>query len=285
MICDSVALTNPSKHAVTVRLYAADAYNIADGGAFAFTAFKDKPKGVGTWIKLPVTRVTVPAGRAADIPIVVQVPTNVTPGDMAGGVVARDTKVRQGKSVGGVNVGVRAGVGVRLYAQVAGLRHPKLSLTKLNLQLQGGLRSRLVRSRLRDRELPGRQRGQRATLRRSRAARSRRAPGRSTLAKHQFAELLPGSQPVVVTEKVTGTALGQPDRPRARQGHGHRRWSEARSPARSPCGGCPGCRFSAWSCCSGCSAGAWRLRRSRVAHAAAAWTGRGCRHRGAGRHR
>ena len=113
LICDSVALSNSATHAITVQLYAADAYNIAEGGAFAFTAFKDKPKGVGTWIKLPITRVTVPAGRAANIPIVVRVPTDVTPGDTAGGVVARDTKVRQGESVGNVNVGVRAGVGVR----------------------------------------------------------------------------------------------------------------------------------------------------------------------------
>ena len=45
MICDSVALNNPSKQPVTVQLYSADAYNIAEGGAFAFTAFKDKPKG------------------------------------------------------------------------------------------------------------------------------------------------------------------------------------------------------------------------------------------------
>ena len=88
LICDSVALSNSSTHAITVQLYPADAYNIADGGAFAFTAFKDKPKDVGTWIKLPITRVTVPAGRAANIPIVVRVPTNVIPGDAAGGVVA-----------------------------------------------------------------------------------------------------------------------------------------------------------------------------------------------------
>ena len=242
MICDSVALSNSSKHAITVQLYPADAYNIADGGAFAFTAFKDKPKDVGTWIKLPVTRVTVPAGRAANIPIVVRVPTNAIPGDAAGGVVARDTKVRQGESVGDVNVGVRAGVGVRLYAQVAGLLHPKLSLTKLNLHLQGGFTGSIHA----DSATVSYQVANAGNVRLSPQStgtlktRTRTFP----LATHQFAQLLPGSKPVVVTEKVKGLRLGQPDRSRARQGHGQRPRGAARSPRRSPRGGCPGCPSS-----------------------------------------
>lgn len=206
MICDSVALSNSSTHAITVQLYPADAYNIADGGAFAFTAFKDKPKDVGTWIELPITRVTVPAGRAANIPIVVRVPTNAIPGDAAGGVVARDTQVSQGESVGNVNVGVRAGVGVRLYAQVAGLLRPKLSLTKLSLHLQGGFKGSIhagsatvsyqVANSGNTRLSPQ----STGTLK----TRTRTFP----LASHQFNQLLPRSKPVVVTEKVKGLGWG-----------------------------------------------------------------------------
>src|SRR4051812_18955716 len=143
VICDSVALSNSSPHPISVRLYPAHAYNTNAGG-FAFTAFKDRPTGVGTWISLPYGRVTVPAGRSAEIPIVVRVPTNAIPGDTAGGVVAQDTKVRQGKSVGGASLGVRAGVGVRLYAQVAGLRKPKLTVSQLTLDLPSGLRTALL---------------------------------------------------------------------------------------------------------------------------------------------
>jgi hypothetical protein len=207
VICDSVALNNPSKHAVTVRLYSADAYNIADGGGFAFTAFKDKVTGVGTWIKLPVTSVTVPAGRKAEIPIVVRVPTNVTPGDAAGGVVARDTKVRRGESVAGVGVGVRAGVGVRLYAQVAGLLHPKLSLTKLNLQLKGGLGSRLLGA---GSATVSYEVGNAGNVRLSPQSSGKVTTRWKTfkLGTHQFAELLPGTRPIVVKEKVTGLRWG-----------------------------------------------------------------------------
>lgn len=206
VICDSVTLSNSSEQAITVQLYPADAYNIADGGAFAFTAFKDKPKGVGTWITLPVTRVKVPAGRAANIPIVVRVPTDVNPGDVAGGVVARDTKVRQGESVGNVNVGVRAGVGVRLYAQVAGLLHPKLSLTKLSLHLEGGFKgsihagSATVSYQVANSGNVRLSPQSTGTLK----TRTRTFP----LATHQFNELLPGSKPKVVTEKVKGLGWG-----------------------------------------------------------------------------
>ena len=190
-----------------MQLYPADAYNIADGGGFAFTAFQDKPTGVGTWIRLPVTKVTVPAGRAANIPIVVRVPTNATPGDAAGGVVARDTKVRQGESVGDVNVGVRAGVGVRLYAQVAGLRDPKLSLTKLKLDLPGGFRSWLVGA---DSATVSYQVGNAGNVRLSPKSKGTVKTRTKTvpLATHEFANLLPGSPKVVVKEKVKGLRWG-----------------------------------------------------------------------------
>ena len=210
VICDSVALTNPSKHAITVRLYPADAYNTNDGG-FAFTTFDDKPKGVGTWIQLPVTRVTVPAGRAADIPIVVRVPTDVYPGDMAGGIVAQETKVRQGESVAGASVGVRAGVGVRLYAQVAGLRHPKLSLTKLELHLSGGLKGSLHAGSATVSYQVGNAGN---TLLTPTSTGTLKTRTRSfPLKTQQFGQMLPGGKPVLVTQKVTklgwGTLIGR----------------------------------------------------------------------------
>jgi hypothetical protein len=207
VICDSVRLTNPSRHAVTVQLYGADAYNIAADGGFAFTGFNQKPTGVGTWVKLPITRVRVPAGKAADIPIVVQVPANVTPGDTAGGVVARETRVRQGQSVAGMGVGVRAGVGVRVYAQVAGLLHPKLSLTKLTLHLGGGLRSRILGAGT---ATVSYQVGNTGNVRLSPESSGKLTTRTKTvkLATHQFAELLPGSKPVIVQETVHGLRWG-----------------------------------------------------------------------------
>jgi len=200
VICDSVKLTNSSQHAVTVQLYPADGYNTTDGG-FAFTAFKAKTTGVGTWVKLPFRKVTVPAGKAVDIPIKVRVPTKVTPGDTVGGVVARDTEVRQGQSVAGASVGVRAGVGVRLYAQVAGLRHPKLSLTKLKLHLDGGLKSRLFGAPSATVTYQVGNTGNTLLTPQSTGTlktRTRTYP----LKTHQFGQMLPGSKPIVVTEKV-----------------------------------------------------------------------------------
>jgi hypothetical protein len=201
VICDSVTLNNPSRHAITVRLYGADAYNTNSGG-FAFTAFKQKPTGVGTWVKLPFKRVTVPAGKAADIPIKVRVPTNVSPGDATGGVVAQDTKVRQGQSVaGGASVGVRAGVGVRIYATVAGLRQPKLSLTKLKLHLEGGLKSRLFGSPSATVSYQVGNAGNVILTPQSTGTLKTRTRTYG-LKTHRFGQMLPGGKPAVVTEKV-----------------------------------------------------------------------------------
>ena len=207
LVCDSVTLTNSSKNAVSVQLYPADAYNIADDGGFAFTAFKDKPQGVGTWIRLPVKRVTVPSGRAAVIPIVVRVPAKVSPGDTAGGVVARDTRVQHGQEVDGVDVGVRAGVGVRLYAQVAGIRDPKLSLTKLKLDLPGGFKSWIVGA---DSATVSYQVGNAGNVRLSPTSKGTVKTRTKTvpLVTHEFPNLLPGSPKIVVKEKVKGLRWG-----------------------------------------------------------------------------
>ncbi|WP_156391143.1 MULTISPECIES: hypothetical protein [unclassified Nocardioides] len=207
VICDSVTLTNSSRRAVSVQLYAADAYNIAADGGFAFTAFHQRTRGVGTWITLPITKVTVASGRAVTIPIVVRVPATVTPGDTAGGVVARETRVRHGQKVSGVDVGVRAGVGVRLYANVAGVRRPELSLTDLELHLRGGLLSRFLGSSTAI-----------VTYRVGNAGNVRLSPtsgGKVTtrtrtigLPEHEFAELLPGSPRIAVEDSVHGLRWG-----------------------------------------------------------------------------
>ena len=104
-------------------------------------------------------------------------------------------------------MGVRAGVGVRLYARVAGLVHPKLSLTKLTIQLKGGFRSRLFGA---SSATVSYQVGNVGNVRLSPQSSGKVKTRTKTykLATHQFAELLPGSRPAVVKEKVTGLRWG-----------------------------------------------------------------------------
>jgi len=138
VIHDSVTLSNPSSKPVSVTLYAADAYNTAQGGAFAFTLPKQKKTGAGTWISIKAGRLTVPARRQANIPITIHVPNRVSPGSVASGVVAQDVKVQQGTSQGDVHVGVRYGLGVRVYLQVVGPTHPGLGVAGVSVDRAGG---------------------------------------------------------------------------------------------------------------------------------------------------
>ncbi|WP_327407230.1 hypothetical protein OG194_27895 [Streptomyces sp. NBC_01288] len=69
---DTLSVTNPSTHPVTVRLHA-----------------------TGVPITFADTGVRVPSRTRADIPFIVNVPTTATPGDRAATITARDTKGRE----------------------------------------------------------------------------------------------------------------------------------------------------------------------------------------------
>ncbi|WP_406154419.1 DUF916 domain-containing protein [Streptomyces sp. NBC_01023] len=88
---DTLALTNPGKKAVTVRLRGAEAYNTASGGS-AFRATGH------TWIIPAARTVQVPARTSARVPFSVTVPATAEPGDHPAAIVAaaggRETGVR-----------------------------------------------------------------------------------------------------------------------------------------------------------------------------------------------
>lgn len=93
---DRLAVTNPGRTPVTVRLRGADAYN-AEDGEFAVRGSKGSA-GTGVWLRLAADRVTVPARTRAEVPFSVTVPTSAPPGDHPGAIVAES---------GGRSVGVR----------------------------------------------------------------------------------------------------------------------------------------------------------------------------------
>ncbi|MFF1965016.1 hypothetical protein ACFVW5_15655 [Streptomyces sp. NPDC058232] len=93
---DRLAVTNPGRTPVTVRLRGADAYN-AEDGEFAVRGSKGSA-GTGVWLRLAADRVTVPARTRAEVPFSVTVPTIAPPGDHPGAIVAES---------GGRSVGVR----------------------------------------------------------------------------------------------------------------------------------------------------------------------------------
>jgi hypothetical protein len=115
---DSVTVSNLSAAPLSFELFAADAFN-TPGGGLSLRRKVDPVEGIGAWIRLAHSAVIVPAHASAAIPFVIVVPTNATPGDHVGGIVAEETTGTP-SSQGSVPVNVVQAVGVRVYGRVSG---------------------------------------------------------------------------------------------------------------------------------------------------------------------
>ncbi|MFF5076462.1 WxL protein peptidoglycan domain-containing protein [Actinoplanes sp. NPDC000266] len=125
-LTDHIAVTNHSRKPLTLRLYASDAFTTAGGGFDLLTAGAT-PKDTGSWIKLGRTTVTLPKSSRVVVPLTLTVPTNATPGDHAGGVVASMTEGADGQFT------VDHRVGTRVYLRVTGPLRPSQTITDVRL--------------------------------------------------------------------------------------------------------------------------------------------------------
>ena len=140
-VTDSVTVVNKTPGSLTFDLYTADAFNDERGG-FVLRRAEDPKRDIGAWVRLPVDTITVPAESAANIPFVVDVPRNATPGDHAGGIVAlARTATRTGPKDRSVRLRIRNGVGARIYGRVAGPTHTGLEITRLSVEPQSSWQS------------------------------------------------------------------------------------------------------------------------------------------------
>ncbi|MFZ0250358.1 MAG: hypothetical protein WAL61_10475 [Acidimicrobiales bacterium] len=127
-IDDSVTVSNLSAATLSFELFAADAFN-TPGGGLSLRRRVDPVEGIGAWIHLAHSAIIVPAHQSAAIPFVIVVPTNATPGDHVGGIVAEQTTGTP-SSHGSVPVNVVQAVGVRVYGRVTGPLVTHLSVAK-----------------------------------------------------------------------------------------------------------------------------------------------------------
>ena len=133
---DSITITNKTADIKTFTVYASDAYN-TDVGSFSLRLNDEAKEGIGSWITLPVSEVSLDAGESVDIPFTIDVPADATPGDHAGGIVAVDTEPSESISEDDqLQVDVLQAVGVRIYGRVAGPLVPALEITELQLETE-----------------------------------------------------------------------------------------------------------------------------------------------------
>lgn len=123
---DSVRVTNLADQPRTFRLYGADAYNTPRDGGFGLRTQDATHVDIGAWTRVGAATVTVPAKAQADVPFVITVPSNATPGDHVGGVVAMEERPGATTRQNGVDVTVRRAVAARVYLRVSGPTVPGL---------------------------------------------------------------------------------------------------------------------------------------------------------------
>lgn len=140
-VTDRISVFNFTADPITFSLYPADAVLGKGTGTFSLqlpdpeTGAMPVPTGVGKWITVPVDGLTAQPGTRSDIPITVSVPLDAEPGDHAGGIVALNTKAREG--TGNLKVDIKQAVGVRMYVRVAGPLNPELTVSNLHVSTGG----------------------------------------------------------------------------------------------------------------------------------------------------
>lgn len=130
---DKVTAVNNSEETITVKVYAVDATTTKDG-AFALFNEEDKRTGVGSWVKLSESEVTLKPKERKDIAFTITIPKDTTIGDHAGGIIFQEVKP---KSVAkeGININIISRVGVRIYETVPGAQQLHLEVNDFQYKL------------------------------------------------------------------------------------------------------------------------------------------------------
>ncbi|MEU8264952.1 DUF916 domain-containing protein [Micromonospora sp. NPDC048999] len=133
---DFVGVTNLSDKPLTFKVYGTDAFNTVDG-AFALLPADQKATDVGSWVRVEQQTVTVKPGKRADIRFEITVPSNATPGDHTGGVLAAIGQL--GVTPEGQQVQMDRRVAARVYLRVTGKINPAVTVESMNVDYHAPL--------------------------------------------------------------------------------------------------------------------------------------------------
>ncbi len=116
-IRDSFVIKNLGKTSADFLVYATDAINDPESGAFGLLKREEKAVDLGSWITTATAKITLEPGTQAEVPFDVLVPSDATPGDHSAGVIA--SVVTKGES-NGAAVQLEQRVASRVYMRVSG---------------------------------------------------------------------------------------------------------------------------------------------------------------------
>lgn len=128
-IVDSVVITNAGETATDFLVYATDAINQLDTGAFGLLERDDEPTDVGGWIELAESEITLQPGTQATVPFNLLVPSDAAPGEHVAGIVA--SVLTTGENEEGAAVTLEQRVGARVYLDVTGAEIAEVEIAGL----------------------------------------------------------------------------------------------------------------------------------------------------------
>ncbi|OGY92798.1 MAG: hypothetical protein A3B31_02830 [Candidatus Komeilibacteria bacterium RIFCSPLOWO2_01_FULL_53_11] len=117
-ISDSVHLINSSDKTETIKIYVVDSV-ASNQGNFALEAQDDPKDGVGAWVTLPVSEITMDPGKEYDMPFTMTVPEDADVGEHSGGIIMQKATVDEA-STGNIGATIVTRVGIRIYETVPG---------------------------------------------------------------------------------------------------------------------------------------------------------------------
>ena len=116
-IVDSMVITNSGETSAEFLIYATDAINELETGAFGLLEREAEPTDAGAWITMASDALTIEPGTQAIVPFNLLVPSDATPGEHVAGVIA--AVITSGSSDGAA-VELEQRVGARVYLTVSG---------------------------------------------------------------------------------------------------------------------------------------------------------------------
>lgn len=125
-ITDAVVIANRGETPADFVVYATDAVNDPETGAFGLLPSDAEPSDAGAWVTAASEAISLQPGTEATVPFTVIVPSDATPGDHVAGIVA--AVLTEGEQDGAA-VLLEQRVGARIYLDVSGARVPELEVT------------------------------------------------------------------------------------------------------------------------------------------------------------
>lgn len=131
---DTVLVSNNSSEEQAIELYATD--GMATGtGAFSCRQQAEEKQGVGGWIRLSETSVTLEAGEQKEVPFTIRIPGQVDVGEQNGCIVFQ-AKEQEADESGSMQLRFRSAVRVAIV--VPGDIHKELTIDSFHAVREGG---------------------------------------------------------------------------------------------------------------------------------------------------